>query len=149
MIIAKVSPTSPDIAELLADHQEKAVKQECGHAFGVERLSQDDIHFYAARDDQGALMGVAAFKLLSADHGEIKSVRTHDDFLRRGVSRALMAEITQAAQSLGMSRLSLETHSTPAYAAARGLYENLGYDYCDAFGDYGDDPLSVYMTRQI
>lgn len=149
MIISKANPTLLDISELLADHLEAAANQDCSHAFGISRLSQDDIHFYAARDENGALMGVAALKVLSTEHGEIKSVRTHDDFLRRGVSRALMAEITRAAQTLGMSRLSLETHSTPAYAAARALYENLGYDYCDAFGEYGDDPLSVYMTRRI
>ncbi len=94
-------------------------------------------------------MGIAALKTLTPDHGEIKSVRTDDAFLRRGVSRALMAHITHHARSLGMTRLSLETHSTPAYAAARGLYEHLGYDYCDAFGAYGDDPLSVYMTKTI
>ena len=149
MHIAKADPTETDIASLLADHLDAAANQDCSHAFGVQRLAQDDIHFYAGRDEGGALMGVAALKVLSPGQGEIKSVRTHDDFLRRGVSRALMAKITQAAKDLGMTRLSLETHSTPAYAAARGLYEHLGYEYCPAFGEYGDDPLSVYMTKEI
>ena len=149
MQIAKADPAETDIATLLADHLDAAANQDCSHAFGVQRLAQDDIHFFAARDDSGALMGVAALKVLSRDHGEIKSVRTHDDFLRRGVSRALMAKITRAAKTIGMNRLSLETHSTPAYAAARGLYEHLGYDYCEAFGGYGHDPLSVYMTKEI
>ncbi len=149
MNIAKADPNECDIAKLLAGHLDEAENQDCSHAFGIKRLSQDDIHFFAARDETHALMGVAALKALGSDHGEIKSVRTHDDFLRRGVSRALMAKITIAAKELGMNRLSLETHSTLAYAAARALYEKLDYNYCDAFGDYGDDPLSVYMTKRI
>ena len=147
--IAKASPNDPDIAELLSDHVESAANQDCSHAFGAQRLSQNDIHFFAARDDNAQLMGIAAVKILAPDHGEIKSVRTHDDYLRRGVSRALMAHITKFSKNMGITRLSLETHSTPAYAAARALYERLGYDNCGPFGDYGNDPLSVYMTKEI
>ncbi|WP_409434109.1 GNAT family N-acetyltransferase [Litorimonas sp. RW-G-Af-16] len=43
----------------------------------------------------------------------MKSVRTHPDHLRKGVSTHLMAHLTDYARTQGLTRLSLETHPTP------------------------------------
>lgn len=94
-------------------------------------------------------MGFGAIKILSSDHGEIKSVRTHPDFLRRGVSEKLMEHVITYARNLGLARLSLETHPTPQYVAARALYEKLGFSYCPPFEGYENEPDSVFMTREL
>jgi putative acetyltransferase len=46
-------------------------------------------------------------------------------------------------------RLSLETGSMPAFEPARSLYESFGFTYCGPFGDYTDDPNSVFLTRTL
>ena len=45
--------------------------------------------------------------------------------------------------------MSLETGSAPAFAPARSLYESFGFTYCPPFGDYVDDPNSVFLTRVL
>lgn len=149
MIIQPANLSAPDLQAMLAMHLAAAAQQDCSSAFSTARLAEDDVYMFEARGDDGALMGCAALKLMEAGHGEIKSVRTHSDHLRKGVSRALMEHLTRFAGEMGLTRLSLETHPTPAYDAARALYEALGYTYCGPFGEYDDTGLSVFMTKEI
>lgn len=144
----KIEPTdlkAPDLQELLAYHVAWARKDKCGHALDLDELSKPAITMFAARDEHDALMGIAAIKELSASHGEVKSVRTHDDHLRKGVSAALMAHLETVARDRGYSKLLLETHPTQKYRPARALYERRGYVYRRAFGDYENDGVSVFM----
>lgn len=149
MIIRPANLIAADLQDMLRMHLAEAAKQDCSSAYSTARLAEDDVFMFEARDDDGALMGCAALKLMEPGHGEVKSVRTHPDHLRKGVSRALMDHLTAYARSVGLTRLSLETHPTPAYTAARALYERLGYTYCGPFGEYDDTGLSVFMTREI
>ena len=45
-------------------------------------------------------------------------------------------------------RLSLETGSMEAFAPARALYARFGFERSGPFGEYVDDPYSVFMTRE-
>ena len=141
--------TQGDVRALLDFHLDEAARQAASHVYGIEKLGSPDMRLFEARNGDGSLMGLAGLKILSRDHGEVKSVRTHPHHVRQGVAHALMASITEYARGLGITRLSLETHPTPAYAAARALYFSLGYRYCSAFGEYVDGDMSVFMTRSI
>ena len=46
-------------------------------------------------------------------------------------------------------RLNLETGAQPEFAPARALYERHGFEYRGPFGDYTDDPNSVFMTKAL
>jgi putative acetyltransferase len=35
------------------------------------------------------------------------------------------------------------------FVPARTLYEQAGFSYCPPFGDYVEDPNSVFMTRTL
>src|SRR6202789_2621634 len=54
------------------------------------------------------IAGIGALKDLGDRTGELKSMRTHYDFLRRGVAITLLDHIIDVAQSRGLVRLSLE-----------------------------------------
>jgi putative acetyltransferase len=82
------------------------------------------------------VVGMAALKDLGDRTGELKSMRTHPDFLRRGVAGALLAHIVAAARARGMRRLSLETGTGPAFAAALALYRGHGFLDGEPFADY-------------
>lgn len=44
---------------------------------------------------------------------------------------------------------SLETGSMEAFEPAQKLYESFGFTRCGPFGDYVEDPNSVFMTLRL
>ena len=92
---------------------------------------------------------MGAYKRLSGDHAEIKSMHVLHEVRGRGLARAMVDHLMAAAQADGIARLSLETGPQASFAAARGLYETAGFGYCGPFEGYGDDPHSAFMTRVI
>ncbi|UYY57648.1 GNAT family N-acetyltransferase [Sphingomonas sp. S2-65] len=119
------------------------------HALDTSRLQQPDIRFWAAWDG-AQLLGCAALREVDAAHGEIKSMRTHPEHLRRGTGAALLRHILQVARERGYTRLSLETGTGPAFEAAHGLYRQFGFTDCAPLAGYpAADPFSRFMTRVI
>lgn len=91
------------------------------------------------------LAGMIALKRLDAHHGEIKSMRTHPDFLRQGVARLLLDHLIAQARADGIIRLSLETGSGKAFEPALALYRMRGFANGPAFGDYVPSDFSQYL----
>jgi putative acetyltransferase len=63
-------------------------------------------------------------------------MRTHPDFLRRGLAARLLETIIDHARSHAITRLSLETGSGPAFDPALALYRKRGFVNGAAFGGY-------------
>jgi putative acetyltransferase len=83
------------------------------HFLDFDGLRAGEVTFWSIhRGDD--LAGCGALKMLDARHGEIKSMRTHDAFLRQGVAARMLAHVVGEARSRGLDRLSLETGSGPA-----------------------------------
>jgi len=141
----------PEIHALLEEHMRgmhALSPPESVHALDLEGLRQPNIRFWTAWDGSD-LLGCGALKQLDAEHTEIKSMRTAEQHLRKGVARALLAHILEHAQALGLRRISLETGPAPGFAAAHRLYEAFGFQECGPFSDYKLDPHSVFMTRLL
>ncbi len=68
---------------------------------------------------------------------------------RSGAGRAVLTHIIEEARRRSYERLSLETGSMKAFEPAHKLYESFGFSYCKPFGDYVDDPNSVFMTMAL
>jgi putative acetyltransferase len=118
------------------------------HALDLDKLRGLGVTFWSGWvGDELAVMG--ALKQLDAANGEIKSMRVADRFLGRGAGRAMLEHIVGEARRAGMTSLWLETGSTDAFAPAIGLYESAGFVRCGPFGDYRDDPFSVFMMRVL
>lgn len=141
----------PQVIDLLRVHLDDVRhKPTPGGAHVLDRtgLKRPDISFWSAWRD-GALLGCSALRELDSSHGEIKSMRTAPDQLRRGAGAALMAHMLGVARGRGYKRLSLETGATPEFEAAQALYRQLGFTWCDPFGDYAAHPLSRFMTKPL
>jgi putative acetyltransferase len=93
--------------------------------------------------------GIAALKDLGARSGEIKSMRTHPDYLRRGVAAALLDHIVTVARARSMRRLSLETGSGPAFELALALYRGRGFIAGDAFADYAKSAFNQFLHLSL
>jgi putative acetyltransferase len=140
-----------DVRSLLTQHfaeMRAGSPPEACHVLPIDGLKDPAIRFFTLRED-GVLMGCGALKRLEPGHGEIKSMRTSDSALGRGVGKVVLDQLVAAARSDGMTRLSLETGSTEQFAAALRLYEKEGFEACGAFGDYGDTPFTRFFTRKI
>ncbi|PLS01475.1 GNAT family N-acetyltransferase [Neobacillus cucumis] len=143
--------TGPEVAELIREHLHSMTLNsppESIHALGLEKLRKPEITFWSAWDGQ-ELLGCGALKELDLEHGEVKSMRTSSSHLRKGVARRMLQHMIDEAKRRGYRRLSLETGSMEAFAPARRLYASVGFQYCEPFADYLEDPNSVFMTLEI
>jgi len=98
-------------------------------------LADPAVTVWAVWVDQ-QVAGIGAMKRLGGGQAELKSMRTHPDFLRRGIAAALLETIIDHARQSGITRLSLETGSGPAFDPALALYRQRGFVNGLAFGDY-------------
>jgi putative acetyltransferase len=91
------------------------------------------------------IAGIGALKDLGGGAGEVKSMRTHPDFLRRGVAAAILEHIISEARARGMHRLSLETGSGPAFEPALKLYRKRGFIDGEPFADYTPSDFNQFL----
>lgn len=141
----------PQVLALLQEHLDsmRALSPpESVHALDLERLRRPEITFWTAWDGP-RLLGCGALKELDRTHGELKSMRTPEVHRRRGAGRAILAHIVGVARSRSYQRLSLETGAMPAFRPAQRLYESFGFACCAPFGDYAEDPNSVFMSLSL
>ena len=151
MHIIKDDLTGPEIRDLLETHFAGMLASSppgsC-HFLDFDGLNAPDVTFWSIWDGT-SLAGCGAVKELSATHGEVKSMRTHADHLRKGVGARMMEHIIATARERGYDRISLETGSTRDFDASHALYLRYGFEYCPPFGSYVEDPFSRYMTLAI
>ena len=138
----------PEIHALLNEHlcnMYELSPPESVHALDLERLRKPGITFWSAWNGP-LLLGCGALKELDGTHGEVKAMRTPSALRRQGAGRAILDHIIGVAKSRGYRRLSLETGAHEAFRPAQKLYESFGFAYCGPFGEYVEDPNSVFMT---
>lgn len=143
--------SGPEIADLIAIHARTmlaASPPESCHFLPLEGLRQPSVSVWSMWED-GALIGCGALKALEGGTGEIKSMHTREVLRGRGLGRQMLEHILAEARRRGYSALYLETGSMDAFIPARKLYEAYGFTYCGPFGDYVDDPHSVFMMLRL
>jgi putative acetyltransferase len=141
----------PQVLALLNEHLTNMYElspPESVHALDVSKLRGSDITFWTVWEG-AELLGCGALKELSPKHGEVKSMRTPQKMRRRGAGRAVLSHIVGVARERAYQLLSLETGSAEAFLPAQKLYESFGFTYCGPFGDYKDDPNSVFMQLRL
>lgn len=154
MKILSDSLDHPAVQALLQEHVDDMVNNSPpGHAYvlDIKALTVPQITFFTLWDDKTdtqTLMGCGALKDLGANIGEIKSMRTHKDHLRKGVAKSLLDHIVGVARERGYEKLSLETGRGRAFEAAITLYEKSGFVSGEPFGDYlaGDFNQFYHLT---
>ena len=121
-----------------------------GHVFALDLsgLQSAQVTVWTAREN-GKTIGIAALKALGDGSGELKSMRTHPDFLRRGVGATLLEHVIDQARRRGFNRLSLETGCGPAFDAALALYRKRGFQDGEAFADYEKSEFNQFLHLRL
>lgn len=151
MNIRPCNPDDPHVLHLVRQHLDNMRRNSppgSVHAITPDQVSSPDITYWCAWAND-RLLGCGALKQIGAGHGEIKSMITSRQHLRKGVASALLQHIINEARSRGYRRLSLETGSGKTFAPAQSLYSKHGFKYCGPFAQYADDGFAVFMTKEL
>ena len=145
-IIKPVSPTRADVIELIEQldrYQSSLYPPESNHLDSIDEMSKSNAFFIAAYSGS-EICGIGSVKLID-DYGEIKRVFVPSNQRGKGIAKAIMKELERylVKQAVVYARLETGIHQKEAIQ----LYEKLGYDRVDPFGDYKEDPLSVFMEK--
>ena len=121
-----------------------------GHVFALDLsgLQVPEVTVWTAWHD-GRIASVGAMKMLTPDSAEIKSMRTHPDFIRKGAAAYLLDTIIAAAITRRLRRLSLETGSGPAFEPALALYRRRGFTNGPAFAGYEPTDFNQFLHMDL
>ncbi len=118
------------------------------HVLDVEGLKDPSIKFWSLWENE-KLIGCGALKFLDSQHGEFKSIRVADEFRKKGFGEKIIFHLIEEAKKLKIKKLSIETGSGNFFKSARELFKKFGFEPCEPFAHYTEDPNSCYYTKNI
>lgn len=149
--IENLDPELPEAQALLAASDAFYIDlypAESNHLESSADLKADNVIFVGCRVG-ATLVATGAAKLMQDDgrYAEIKRVYVLQGFRGRGLSRAIMRHLEREIRARGVSVCRLETGIRQPEALA--LYRKLGYVERGPYGAYVEDPLSVFMQKNL
>ena len=151
MQVSAANLADDDVRSLITLHQRRMYDASPpGTSFALDLSGLEDaaVTVLEARDVD-ALLGVGALLELSATEGEIKSMRTADTALRRGVGQALLDRIIGIARERGYRRVLLETGTGETFEPANRLYLRNGFTRCAPFGEYAETDFNIFYELAL
>jgi putative acetyltransferase len=148
MLVSLERPDQPEVLSLIAEldtYQAALYPPESNHGIDAA-LSQPNVLFAVARDARGKACGCGAI-VLDGKAGELKRMFVRPVHRGLGVGKALLAFLEAEALRAGCTLLMLETGIRQPEAL--GLYAGCGYARRGPFASYTNDPLSVFMQKQL
>ena len=81
------------------------------------------------------------------EYGELKRMYVNPTFRGQGLAKKLVIHLEEHSLEQNINVLRLETgiHQTEAI----GLYEKLGFTRIPPFGEYKEDPLSIFYEKTL
>ncbi|QWG21577.1 GNAT family N-acetyltransferase [Bradyrhizobium sediminis] len=147
--IAVEDPAQSEIIELLRDGEEHSAElypAESNHHLPLDALRSTNVRFFVVRNGSGRAVATGAL-VLYGPWAELKRMWVVPDARGQGVSKAVLAALEAKARSEQVAVLRLET-GVESHAAL-GLYMHSGFRQRGPFGDYREDPLSVFMEKEL
>ena len=147
--ITAASPDTPDAVALINELEtqlDPLYPRASRHGLSVAQLIDQGVAFFVIHS-AGEPVGCGGVKLFGADYGEVKRMYVRPPFRGRGLARAMLEHLVSYSQTRGVSLLRLETgiHQREAI----GLHERAGFTRIPPFGDYYEDPLSLFFEKSI
>ena len=143
------SPAQPEVLQLidaLDAYQRPLYPPESHHGIDLPALLSPAVIFAVARADDGEALGCGAV-VVGPDYAELKRMYVVPAARGEGLGQRLLEFLEQAAAARGARRFMLETGYLQTAAIA--LYGRCGYVVCGPFGDYLEDPNSVFMMKDV
>lgn len=145
--IQRETPDQPDVVQLLAQADARsAALCPLARRFGLNLagLLAQNVRFYVARIGD-PVVGCGGYAVSDDRSAELKRIFVLPEVRGNGIGNSIVTALEQAAASEQIWRVQLET-GIKSDEAIR-LYRRLGYLERGPFGDYGPDPLSLFMEK--
>lgn len=148
IFIALADPAEPSVRILIDELDQYMIPlypAESNHLLDIETLRQPQMRFFSAKVNDD-VMGCGGC-WLHEGYADIKRVYVSPKARGLGLAKKLMQRIEDEARATGRAIVRLETgiHQPEAI----GLYRVLGYVDRGPFGDYAEDPYSVFMEKAL
>jgi putative acetyltransferase len=134
-------------ALLAASHElmQALFPADANFAMSIDALTAPDILFFVA-DLDGKAAGCAAL-VLKDSYGEVKSMFVDPAARGAKIGTKLLAKLETEARAQNLPLLRLETGDK--LLAAHRLYLSEGFTECGPFGDYSENPDSLFMQKRL
>ena len=73
----------------------------------------------------------------------------HDKFREKGFGKKIISILLSKSRDIGLKNIFIETGSGKFFEPARKLFKSCGFEGCDPFGHYKNDPNSCYMKIKV
>jgi putative acetyltransferase len=140
-------PDAIALVDELDAYQKPLYPAESHHGIDIGALLQPNVIFAIARTPDGEAVGCGAFVIEGGGWGELKRMFVSPAWRGRGVAQALLAFLEGEAMHRGVEVLRLETGNLQPDALR--FYGHAGYARRGPFGDYDDDPHSIFMEKRL
>ncbi|APV48719.1 GNAT family N-acetyltransferase [Betaproteobacteria bacterium GR16-43] len=148
VVINAERPDSRDASALieeLDDVLDPLYPSESRHGFSIDKLIQDNVAFFVVRED-GKPAGCGGVKLFGTEYGEVKRMYVRPEFRGAGLGRKMLRHLEDYARKKGVPLLRLETGIYQSEAI--GMYERYGFERVGPFGEYKEDPNSIFFEKR-
>ena len=146
--VTRTDPLSPDALRLIEGseaEQSALYPPEDRFAFSPQQLVDEEVRFFVARV-KGRALGCCGYAVYDG-YAELKRLFAEPEARGTGVAAALIETIEDAARAEGVHLMRLETGQLSP--AAIGFYTRHGYIRRGPFGDYPENPSSVFMEKPL
>jgi putative acetyltransferase len=147
--LAIESPDQHEVHALLAasdTYMAQLYPQESNHMLDVSELCRPEVTFIVARMG-GRAVGCGAIVESTNGWAEIKRMFVSPLARGQSIGRRLLQKLEATAVDKGIALLRLETGIKQPEALA--LYRSEGFVEIGPFGNYGPDPLSMFMEKLL
>jgi putative acetyltransferase len=148
-IITAESPDTPEASAMIMELEaslDPFYPRESRHGLSIERLISEAVPFFVLRCE-GVAAGCGGVQLFNREYGEIKRMYIRPQFRGRGFAKLMLNHLSDYVRSHDIPLLRLETgiHQHEAIS----LYERVGFRRIPPYGEYKDDPLSVFYEKSL
>ena len=126
--------------------------KESQHGYSVEKLVERGVEFFVLYHDGepaacGGVQFVANHNEPIENYGELKRIFVRLPFRGLGFGKRILQHLEEQAASRGLYKMRLETGIYQPESV--GLYERCGYYCIPPFGEYWNDPLSLFYEKRL
>lgn len=147
--IGAEDPGSPDVSKLIGrldTYLMSLYPPESNHLMSIESLRRPNVTFFVARVE-GRAVGCCGVVNHNGEYAEGKRLFVLPGYRGLQIGRRLLATREAHAKAAGLKVIRSET-GVSQHEAIR-LFEQAGYHRRGPFGDYPNDPLSIFMEKEL
>ena len=148
--IVEANPGSPEAVALINELDEYLNQlpypAKSRHAYSIDKLLREGVKFFVAHCE-GNSAACGGIKLFDGEYGEVKRMYVRPAYRGLGLGKAMLKHLAEYARERKVDLLRLETGIFQTEAI--GLYDRYGFERRAPFGEYVEDPMSVYFEKSL